>query len=349
MNASAVITTLDASLLKEWRQKCGLLVCCAGYEERAFHAAALLAQHRAFPLRLIRLSGGDAANDQAFEAASAKLQLAAADAVIDYSLRHIAQAGQAIQAHFQDLVLPEEQVVVFDISGLPAHGICQFLYVLRRNFPSNRIVCFYTAASTYYPTEREYKASLGHDGTLTSEKLPESLTYEASDNLILPVFSGFSVRQDRTCLILFAGFEKHRSVAALDSCNPSRLVLIYATSEEPSLDWRVNLSRQLHADLFASVERAEEEFSTTAVMNVLGVLAEYYDMLYDDMSIVIAPINSKLHTLAAYLFWEARRDVQLTFPLPVRYLASRSSKGIGSLYAVELPQTPQVVQFLGLK
>jgi len=221
------------------------------------------------------------------------------------------------------------------------------LLAVRGAFPVHSVVCVYTAANEYYPTEKEFRSSVNPQGRIDSLSLPDSLTYEAADNLILNVFSGFSVRQERTCLVLFAGFEKHRSVAAIESCNPSRLLVVYARSAETSLSWREDLSRQLHADLLPGVERAEEALLTTQVADVCEVLELYYSMVYDDMAVVLAPLNSKLHTIACYLFWELYRDVQLSFPLPVRYIPARSSRGVGRTYRVELPRTPQVSALLG--
>jgi hypothetical protein len=114
------------------------------------------------------------------------------------------------------------------------------------------------------------------------------------------------------------------------------------------MQWREELSRKLHSDLFANVTRAEESMVTIDIPGLCNLLEHYYSMLYDDMSIVVCPINSKLQTVASYLFWERFRDVQLCFPLPVQYLPSRSSVGSGQVFISTLPPVPQVAAFLGL-
>jgi hypothetical protein len=60
-------------------------------------------------------------------------------------------------------------------------------------------------------------------------------------------------------------------------------------------------------------------------------------MLYDNHNICISPINSKMQTVATYLIWEMFRDIQLVFPMPIKYLANRFSSGIGQTYYIELP------------
>ena len=326
----------------------GMFICCAGYEERALHSAKIVGRPNAARLFVIRLVGGDAANEAAFSAAQAHFGGLADEEVIDYDLARIPSAGQELNRVFSKVVLPHHQRIYVDISGLPGHGICQLLFALRERFRSNDIVCIYTAASEYYPQKHEYIKSLTPEGELEADALPDSLTYEASDNLILPAFQGFSVKQEKTCLFLLAGFEKHRSVTVVESINPTRLVLIYGTPPSEELRWREELSRKLHADLFTNVPRAEESVMTLDIPGLCNVLEEYYSMLYDEMSVVLCPINSKLQTVASYLFWERYRDVQLCFPLPVQYLPSRSSLGHGSIFSFSLPPVPQVQAFLGI-
>jgi hypothetical protein len=326
----------------------GLFVCCAGYEERALYVARTLGRENIACLRVVRLVNGDAANDAAFKDAQEIFSGIGGEETVEYDLTRITAAASSLRQAFADLVLPGDERVYVDISGFPGHGICQVLFALREKFKSNSVVCVYTAAAEYYPQEEEYRQCLDKSGAFRAEALPDSLTYEAADNLILPVFQGFSVRQEKTCLFLLAGFEKHRSVTVVESINPTRLVLIYGTPPRPDLQWREELSRKLHADLFANVIRAEEAVITLDVPALYQLFELYYSMLYDDMSIVVCPINSKLQTVASYLFWEQYRDVQLCFPLPVRYLPSRSSVGHSDVFRFNMPPVPQVAALLGL-
>ena len=328
-------------------EDCGLLICCAGFEDRAFKVASCVQRSPHTQVRIIRLLGGDAANDRAFARMEEAYGKIMPEETIDYDLASPATAGSQLVELLSDLYIPEDRSIYLDISGFPGHGVCQVLYALRLVFASHRVTCLYTEAADYYPKKEEYEKSIAKNGELKTEKLPDSLTYEAKENLILPVFSGFSVRQDRTCLFLLAGFEKHRSVTALDGINPTRLLVIYGTPPNPKMHWREKLSRDLHADLFANIERAEESIETYDLYGMLGLFEQYYFMLYNEMSIVVCPINAKLHTVASYLFWERFRDVQLCFPLPVRYIPERSSVGSGHIYAISLPLVPQVTAFRG--
>ena len=72
----------------------GLFVCCAGYEERALYAARVVGRPKINSFRVIRLTGGDAANDDAFSNAQITFGDLSAAEVIEYDLRHIAAAGR---------------------------------------------------------------------------------------------------------------------------------------------------------------------------------------------------------------------------------------------------------------
>jgi hypothetical protein len=84
------------------------------------------------------------------------------------------------------------------------------------------------------------------------------------------------------------------------------------------------------------VIKAEEVTSTGVIDDNLKLLMEYYDNLYDDHSIAVCPINSKIQAVSATLAWEIYPDIQLTFPVPVRYLPKRFSKEWRDTFVIEL-------------
>ncbi len=59
-----IVTELnDDSLKEEVRSNGGLLICTAGYEDRALNAATLIGRPKDSLVRVVRLVDGDAAND----------------------------------------------------------------------------------------------------------------------------------------------------------------------------------------------------------------------------------------------------------------------------------------------
>lgn len=237
--------------------------------------------------------------------------------------------------------LPTNGELWLDISGFTMLAICVSLRALRRTWPLRPVRLIYTEADKYFPLEREYREIVQKPAVqVETEELPEALTSEV-DRVVLPEsFRGFTTRDLPTCLILMAGYERHRSAALIDYTNPSRLVLVYGVPDRQDLKSRVKLAKVLHKSFASQRETAEEMQATTDVLGTRGMLLTYYEMLYDNHNICIAPISGKLHTVSTYLTWEQYSDIQLLFTIPVTYLPERFTAGVGQSFTMVLPPPP---------
>lgn len=218
--------------------------------------------------------------------------------------------------------------VWIDVSALPMQGICAALAAAREALPELVVRTLYTEARMYFPTRAEARA----DG----EAARSALSQEMSGYLIPKHFGG-SLSESLTCLVLFAGYEAHRSIGVVDELNPSKLVLVYGRPFRPELGWRENWSRRLHSTLGGTRPTATEIVSTQDALESLELLERYYGFLFADHNFAISPVCSKMQTVASFLMWERYRDVQLVFPLPVTYLPKRSSQGVRDMFEFELP------------
>lgn len=343
-----LVSKLSEDALRSLVNRGTIWICCAGYEDRALAASEIIAGTAGLSFVVVKLNGGDTSNDEAFGKAVQMFKISDMESVFEYEVFACEKAGSELMSYLSARSFDRSSPIVVDISGFPSHGICQMLHALRAIYPVNTVTCVYTSAETYYPTRAEYENACVSGPVFDANNLPQSLTYESSGTLMLSAFNGFSVRQDRACLFLFAGFEKHRAIAAVEGINPRKMVLVYSDPPDPKIGWRLDLSKKLHEDLHSHIDRAEEIIQNTAVCGVLDMLKSYYDMLYDHMNVVLCPMNGKLHTVACYLFWEMYQDVQICFTLPVRYLPSRSSKGVGDRFSCELPQSRGLKLLFGL-
>jgi hypothetical protein len=239
--------------------------------------------------------------------------------------------------------------VWLDISGLPMWGICSALKAIRSELPFRRVRIFYTEAEIYFPTLGEYrKSNVYRESDKLHARLPESLTSEMAKNLILESFAGVSLREHSTLLILYAGYEKHRSLGVVEEVNPTLLLIIYGSPGRKSLRWRLGMSASLHSTLVVERPAAVETVSTLSLDINMALLDQYYSMLYDDYNICVAPVCSKMQAVATYLVWERYRDIQLVFPLPVRYLDKRFTMGEGKTFSAVLPPPPGLVSLESL-
>jgi len=319
------------------------LILAAGFEDRAFRLLQVAEFREGAQCILIRFQNDVPGNQSVFER-----YLALANTKFEPSNVHIVDLTHSAPGRLEgDLgrklaILPRDaRVFGVDVSGQPAYAICMTLKALRSHRSTERQIVYYTAAIDYHPTRAEYDTISGADEI---ELLPRSMALEMSENLSLDSFSGYRSQNARSCLAILAGYEAHRSTGVVEAVNPSLLLLMYGNPGDDNLSWRLDLSKRLHRKFERGRRTATEVVSTLHVNESLAVLERYYNFLIDDYDLIVTPIGSKMHSLAAYLFWERYGEVRLTFPLPIGYDPEIRPKGAGVTYAVELePQRPLIL------
>lgn len=336
-----MLTPLDVRETRESSRKCAALILAAGYEDRARAFLDKIWPADLSNVIVLRYASPPEENEKAFSWMLKKLKTGGRQpkiSTIPFNFRKTVELAELLEVTLRKIPDDSGDSLWVDISGLTNYAICVVLYTCRKVFPFKAVKLFYTDADEYFPSESDYRqwSERGKSGNLRD--LTPSLTSEMSTNLILDIFSGFTLRKDPTCLILFAGYEKHRSIGVIESVNPSKLVIIHGVPPEAGAGWRPQMSKELHETLVTERVRAEEECSLLDVGENIRLLSEYYEMLYDDHNICIAPICGKMQAVATYLVWERFRDIQLNFPLPVHYLALRSSRGVRGTYHLQLPK-----------
>ena len=166
-----------------------------------------------------------------------------------------------------------------------------------------------------------------------------------STNLIPKRFGGSS-SDVSTCLVVFAGYEAHRSLGVVDELNPSKLVLVFGRPERRELEWRLSWSQEIHGLLRKARPTADEIVSTLDPMESLALLNRYYDYLFADHNVAVSPICSKMQCVGCYLFWERYRDVQLVFPLPITYLPKVFSTGYQQTFVFRLARASEIARMV---
>lgn len=230
---------------------------------------------------------------------------------------------------------PHLRRIGIDVSGMASYLTCLVLKLVREHRSFEKQNIFYTSAFSYVPSEVDYRR-LVENQSGDIEYLPPSMALEMSENLILDDFSGHQSGEAKACLVVFAGYEVHRSSGTIDATNPSLLLLFYGRPGDSSLDWRLDLSRKLHAKFERGRRCGAEIVSTLQVQESIDKLEEYYNYIIDDHDLIISPICSKMHTVASYLFWERYGEVQLSFPLPIGYDPTNRPQGVAKIYSLEL-------------
>lgn len=223
-----------------------------------------------------------------------------------------------------------------DISGLPTHAICSTLRLTRKYFPSREQVIVYTAAKDYIPTYDEYQRLKNSLKNKVVDFLPPTMALEMSEVLMLEGFSGHRSKEGVSCLAVFAGYDVDRSSGVIESINPSTLLLLYGAPGGDGLEWRLELSKDLHKRFESTRKAASEVVSTLNPQESIDVLERYYEYLFEDFDFTVSPVCSKMQAVATYLFWEKYKEVQLVFPLPIGYSIDKRPHGVSKTYLTYL-------------
>lgn len=315
----------------------GLLVLSAGFEDRSFEFISNINLDKSLKVILVKYENDISDNEDIYK----KYRDTITDHVDEDSLITVVLKQDCPRDYSTDIEvslvdLPREiNDIWIDISGMPTHAICASLQALRAYKLACKINVIYTSAQSYHPSLDEFN-KLKEKQKEGVEYLPASLAREMSENLILSKFSGQRTNEGQSCLALFAGYEVHRSIGVIENVNPSILLLLYGKPEGEGLEWRLDLSKQLHKKFEKTRKSAVEEVSTLHLKDAINYLNDYYEYIYDEYDLTIAPVCSKMHAVAAYLFWENYKEVQLIFPLPIGYATDRKAEKVGETYLTTL-------------
>lgn len=315
----------------------GLLVLSAGFEDRAIEFVSKIKLEKNTRVVLVKFENDIIDNEERYKEYFSVINKHVHESnIITVSLSQDSPRDYSIDLEKSLNVLPREiNNIWLDISGMPTHAICASLQVLRSYKPAYGVNVIYTSAQSYHPNEEEFK-KLKEKQAEGVEYLPSSLAREMSENLILNKFSGQRTNEGQSCLALFAGYEVHRSTGVIENVNPSMLLLLYGKPEGVGLGWRLDLSKQLHEKFEKTRKSAVEEVSTLHLKASLDCLDQYYEYIYDEYDLTIAPVCSKMHAVAAYLFWETYKEVQLIFPLPIGYATEKKAVKVGHTFLTVL-------------
>ena len=314
-----------------------VLIVAGGFEERAFKVLEEATFHPDAHCVIVRYANNVLHNRTRFVGYLTEARKKLTEERIHVvTLRDTDVLGFSSEFNKVLAYLPRDaRAMAVDISGMPTFLICTVLRILREHRSRERQTILYTAAAEYTPTKVEYdRMFVGtHDEI---DLVPRSMVLEMGENLVIDAFSGYRSQAGKTCLVVFAGYDAHRTAGVLDAVNPALLLLLYGKPGNPTLDWRLELSQRLHKKFERGRRTATEIVSTLEVSDPLEVLENYYNFLIDDYDLVLAPISSKMHTVAAYLFWERYGEIQLTFPIPIGYDPNHCPQGASTTYELVL-------------
>lgn len=334
---------LTGSNFADLMESADVFICAAGFEVRAERAP--LAAHIARNPVIVAYTGGPKQNDKTFARFAAKFKNVPGYSVCEMDLNRLERFEVEFEACLSQLTDLRNSQVVLDISGLPNFAICITVMKVRRALPTANLTLLYTEAEEYFPRKTDFERIKRATNSRAAAP-PEYLSARAANMFFPSMFTGMALGHNDTCLIVFAGYEPHRTHCVIEASNPSKLVMVYGEPGRRDLKWRLDLSRIMHRGIENQLMSTEEITSTSEISDNLQLLLDYYDYLYDDHVLCICPTNSKMQAVASALAWETYPDIQLNFPIPAQYLPKRFSVDARETFAIDLGCAPTAQRFL---
>jgi len=315
-----------------------LLVLAAGFEERAlsFMSSADLSSRT--KVVIVGFSNNFEINEEIIKKYLEIAKSKVAEENI-FEVKCDTSNPESFRANFTSLIkkMSSDCVdVAVDISGMPSHIIFTVLESIRKSRLYTEQTLIYSSAEKYLPSKEEYDHLVEQQGR-EIEYLPKSMALEMDENLVFEPFNGYRRNELNSCLFLFAGYEAHRSTGVIDAINPTLTLFVYGNPASPNMDWRTDLSERVHRKFERMLRCAKEYVCTQNVNDSVAILEEYYNYLIDDFDVTIAPLGSKLQTVACFLFWERYPEIRVTFPLPIGYDPAQSPVGFDKTFILKIP------------
>lgn len=315
------------------------LILAVGFEERSYHSLAVLDLSEVKKIIMVYFDSSIKENEVSFLAAKEIVKNSSFHGKIDYLCLdyHKSKSFEKdLEGSVHKLGIYNEKVYL-DVSGFPSYAICQALRVIRLFSLSVEQTIIYTSAKKYFPLKSKYDKVKEESINNDLSPVLAGMSLEMSDNLFLESFSGYRSNASSSCLAIFCGYELHRSSGVIDNMNPSKLIMIYGKPGDSSMEWRLDLSKEVHNRFETTRNTATEVVSTLNMKESLDVLEEYYDHLFNDHDLSIAPVCSKMQSVASYIFWERYKEIQLVFPIPIGHSVEHRARGVSEMYIATLP------------
>lgn len=209
--------------------------------------------------------------------------------------------------------------VTIDISTFPRQEMLVLLNYLDRSECCAEIRIFYSEPGEY-STEQK-------DGWLTSGVKSVVSVYG---------FPGVQSPGKDTLLIMFLGHESERAAVTHKRHQPKKTLVV-----APDQNYRHRLDgivRETHPLLFSLYDKIEvtESISARGVDEARQTVLQAWERYHNDYSLVIAPLGTKLQTIGIYQAVREKKDIQITYAVPVLYNFDAYSGGIGPIWELRL-------------
>lgn len=148
-------------------------------------------------------------------------------------------------------------------------------------------------------------------------------------------FSGVQDPSQPTVLAILAGFEPDRVLKVIDEHEPKKVLMGIGDPPTTERFLARNIAEQ---QLVLSRQDVEEfRFATTDIHECYAQLRSLMEPCLRESNVVLAPMSTKLSTLAVLLLVEEFPQIQVTYCVPGEYNVREYSSGADTLFIDGLP------------
>jgi hypothetical protein len=227
-------------------------------------------------------------------------------------------------------------LIFLDISAMSRLFIVQTLVAIgksKRGF--SRVVILYCEAQNYPPDEENVQKTIREmrDDSVYRTIFISSGVYEVT---IVPELTSIALRGQPIHLITFPSFNIDQLASLRGEIQPSHFSFLHGIPPSSENAWRPEAIKKLnHIEKIRN--REDLETSTLDYKETLKRLLKIYQQYGDIERIVIAPIGSKMQTVAVGIFRTFMNDVQVVYPTPKEFPSPQSyTIGVKNIYMLPI-------------
>jgi len=147
-------------------------------------------------------------------------------------------------------------------------------------------------------------------------------------------FSGVQQASRPTVLIVLSGFEGDRTVKLIEEYEPSQVMLGFG--DPPTIPSFLERNLTEHKLVLSRTDVKDFRFPADSISDCTVALEGLIQPLLQSSNVVIAPMCTKLSTLAVFNVAERHREIQLAYCLPGEYNYSDYSTGTSRIFVEDL-------------
>jgi hypothetical protein len=218
----------------------------------------------------------------------------------------------------------QDVAVTVDTTTFNRESLLTAMALLRNHFPASKIRVAYTSPQKH------------------GEWLSQG--YRSVRNVMS--FAGIQQSSRPTLLVVLSGFEPERTLKLIEEHEPSKVLLGIG---DPPTNQQF-LQRNLDEQKLILARQEVEKFSFPASDMLLcrDSLETLLQAYLKSHNIALAPMSTKLSTLAVFLVAEEHPEIQVTYCVPGEYNTDSYSSGADSVFVGELPQRSVEAKALGV-